>query len=94
MADTFTCFRQNAVKEAHCQECREHSKSAKQTFAVFAREKKVIFDMWCVASSTETFDQLQELLLLEDFKTCTAENTVMHINDQKGNNACRGSCDC
>lgn len=71
------------VPEAYRQRFREHSKAAKQTFVEFAREEKGIFHKWCAASRTETVDHLRELLLLEDFKTCIAENIVMHINEQK-----------
>ncbi len=30
-----------------------------------------------------TFDQLQELVLLEEFKNCVPESVVVHLNEQK-----------
>ncbi len=49
----------------------------------FAREKRVMFEKWCLSSKTTTFEQLQELILLEDFKTCLPEGVVVHLNERK-----------
>lgn len=55
----------------------------KQTFVEFARDKKTLFEKWCLSSKITTLDQLQELFLLEDFKSCIPENVVVHLNEQK-----------
>ncbi len=36
-------------------------------------EKPSLFEMWCFSIKISTFDQLQELILLEDFKACVPE---------------------
>lgn len=71
------------VPEAYRQKFRACLKQAKQTYVEFAREKKVSFEKWCLASKVTTFEELQELVLLEDFKTCVPENVVVHLNEQK-----------
>lgn len=45
--------------------------------------RKLLFDKWCAASRVTTFEQLRELLLLEDFKSCVSENIVVYLNEQK-----------
>ncbi len=71
------------VPEAYRQKFRSHVKTAKQTFVEFAREKKTLFERWCLSSGIMTLDQLQELVLLEDFKGCIPENVVVHLNEQR-----------
>lgn len=71
------------VPEAYRQKFRNHQKITSQTFGEFAREKTVLFDKWCAASRVTTFEQLRELLLLEDFKSCVSENIVVYLNEQK-----------
>ncbi len=71
------------VPEAYHQKFRAHAKSARQTHVEFAREKRVMFEKWCLSSKTTTFEQLQELILLEDFKTCLPEGVVVHLNERK-----------
>lgn len=36
-----------------------------------------------MATHTENFEQLRELMLLQDFKNCLPENVVVHLNEQK-----------
>lgn len=71
------------VPEAYRQKFRNYTKSVKQTFVSFARDKKVLLEKWCAASKTTTFEQLQELILLEDFKSCLPDNLVVYLNEQK-----------
>ncbi|KAI2655642.1 Transposon Ty3-I Gag-Pol polyprotein [Labeo rohita] len=73
------------VPEAYRQKFRSYTKSAMQTFVGFACNKKVLLEKWCAASKTTTFDQLQELILLEDFKNCLPESLVVYLNEQKVN---------
>lgn len=73
------------VPEAYRQKFRVHAKSERQTHVEFAREKRVMFEKWCLSSKATTFEQLQELILLEDFKTCLPEGVVVHLNEQKVN---------
>lgn len=71
------------VPEAYRQKFRACSKAAKQTFGEFAREKRTLFEKWCVSTKVTTLDELQELILLEDFKNSLPENIVVHLNEQK-----------
>lgn len=73
------------VPEAYRQKFRNYTKSVKQMFVSFARDKKVLLEKWCAASKTTTFEQLQELILLEDFKSCLPDNLVVYLNEQKVN---------
>lgn len=71
------------VPEAYRQRFRSCSKSAKQTFVDFAREKIMLFEKWCFATITTAFEDLQELVLLEDFKSCVPESLVVHLNEKR-----------
>ncbi len=71
------------VPEAYRQRFRSHTKAAKQTYVEFAREKRTLFEKWCLSNRVATFDQLQELVLLEEFKNCVPESVVVHLNEQK-----------
>lgn len=54
-----------------------------QTFLEFAREKGILFDSWSQASGVVDFKSLCELILLEEFKNCFPEQTVMYLSMQK-----------
>ena len=71
------------VPEAYRQKFRNHVNTANQTFVEFAREKNVLFDKWCVASKVDSFAQLKELILLEEFKSGLPERLVVYLNEQK-----------
>ncbi|KAF7640841.1 hypothetical protein LDENG_00010510, partial [Lucifuga dentata] len=71
------------VPEAYRQNFRNSDKTANQTFVEFAREKCMLFDKWCQASKTTTFKDLRELILLEEFKKCLPDRTVVYLNEQK-----------
>lgn len=58
------------VPEAYRQKFRLCSKLPCQTFTEFARVNRVLFEKWCFASRVTAFEELQELLLLKDFKSC------------------------
>ncbi|XP_066518564.1 uncharacterized protein [Hoplias malabaricus] len=71
------------VPEAYRQNFRMKVKTASQTYVEFAREKRTLFEKWCSASNVTSFEQLQELILLEDFKNAVHENIVVHLNEKK-----------
>ncbi len=58
-------------------------KTSSQTFGEFAREKTILFEKWCAANKISTFEQLKELILVEEFKNCVTEKIVVHLNEQK-----------
>lgn len=43
-------------------------KQGHQTYVEFAQEKEALFDRWCTSNKVEDFDQLRQLVLIEDFK--------------------------
>ena len=57
--------------------------AAGQTYADFAREKGVLFDRWCSACKADDVGSMRELMLLEEFKNCVPERTVIYLNEQK-----------
>ncbi|KAM9440555.1 uncharacterized protein Hap1MRO34_025796 [Clarias gariepinus] len=71
------------VPEAYRQSFRNLVKPNSQTFVEFAREKCLLFEKWCSASNVRSFEQLKELMLLEEFKSCLPEQLVVYLNEQK-----------
>ncbi len=71
------------VPEAYRQKFRAHVKTPKQNYVEFAREKRSLFEKWCFSSKIDTLEQLQELILLEDFKKSLPEKVVIYLNEQK-----------
>ena len=61
---------------------RKHAKTPNQMFVEFAHEKSVMFDKWCSASNIITFEQLKELMLLEEFKNCVPKKIVVYLNER------------
>ena len=79
------------VPEAYRQRFRSLQKSDNQTHVEFAREKCALFDKWCSASKVLTFDQLRELVLLEELKSCLPERVVLYLNEQKVENVAKAA---
>ncbi len=69
--------------EAYRQKFRNHFKSEKCTYLEFAREKENLFDHWCSFVKITTKEQLRELILLEEFKSCVPSAVAMHLNEHK-----------
>lgn len=58
-------------------------KSGSKTFVEFARDKESLFDRWCAANKTSTYEALRNQILLEDFKINLPERIVMHLSEKK-----------
>ncbi|XP_071061311.1 uncharacterized protein [Pseudochaenichthys georgianus] len=71
------------VPEAYRQGFRGMKKAAGQTYVDFVREKKVLFDRWCRACTADDIASVCELMLLEEFKNCVPERTVVYLNEQR-----------
>lgn len=71
------------VPEANQQKFRNYRKTDIETYVEFVHEKESMFDRWCAALKVKTFEELRELILLEDFKNCLPERVVTYINKQK-----------
>lgn len=70
------------VLEAYRQYFRSHFKGEKQTYVEFAWEKDILFDRWCASQRVETKEQLQQLILLEEFKNCVPEVVSTYLSEQ------------
>ena len=79
------------VPEHYRQKFRSAYKSPTQSFVEFGREKATLFKKWCNASNVHTFEQLSELILLEDFKACIPERIVIYLEEQKVNSIAKAS---
>lgn len=71
------------VPEAYRQRLRNYTKSDRQTFVEFAREKENMFVRWCASKQVETKEQLRDLILLEEFKNCVPAVLATYLNEQK-----------
>lgn len=71
------------VPEAYRQRFRNLKKTTSQTCVDFSREEGILFDRWCSACKVDDFASLRELVLIEQFKACMPERTVVYLNEQK-----------
>lgn len=71
------------VPEAYRQRFRGLKKTVSQSYPDFAREKGMLFDRWCSACKADDCASMRELILLEEFKNCVPERTVVYLNEQK-----------
>ncbi len=71
------------VPEAYRQKCHTHSKTVNQTYVDFVREIRVLFEKWCLSSKVISQDELQDLILLEDFKNYVPAKIIVQLNEQK-----------
>lgn len=71
------------VPEAYRQRFRGWRKTDKQTHVEFARELVLYFNRWCSSAGVKTFDQLCDLVVLEQFKQSVPETVATYINEHK-----------
>ena len=80
------------VPEAYRQKFRNLVKLSEQTFTEFARRKQVLFDRWCGSESVNGgFNKLRELMLIEEFKSCSPIEVRTHLEEQKVDNLMRAA---
>ncbi|XP_063408799.1 uncharacterized protein LOC134692279 [Mytilus trossulus] len=71
------------VPEAYRQKFRSYKKFDSQTYVEFARGKEDLFDKWLTSKKTDnTFDNLRQLMLLEEFKQCVHLDLKTHLDDK------------
>ncbi|VDI56774.1 Hypothetical predicted protein [Mytilus galloprovincialis] len=71
------------VPEAYRQKFRSYKKFDSQTYVEFAREKEDLFDKWLTSKKTDNnFDNLRQLMLLEEFKQCVHSELKTHLDDK------------
>lgn len=71
------------MPEAYRQRFRNLKKTSNQTYVDFAREKEVLFNRWCMACKADSLSSVHELMLVDEFKNCVPERTVVYLNEQK-----------
>ncbi|XP_033100281.1 uncharacterized protein LOC117103773, partial [Anneissia japonica] len=72
------------VPEAYRQKFRKLKRVPDQSFVEFAREKEMIFDRWYRSLHQENnFDNLREVLLLEEFKRSIPSEIKLHLDERK-----------
>ena len=70
--------------EAYRQKFRNFKKEADKTHVEFAREKERLFDKWCISEKKwHNFNNLKEMILLEEFKNCVHPSIKNHITENK-----------
>ena len=73
------------VLEAYRQKFRGITKSDNQTHVEFARQKETLFDRWCTSREIrESFENLQQLILVEEFKNCVSCEVKTYLDEKKG----------
>ncbi|XP_056905675.1 uncharacterized protein LOC130534961 [Takifugu flavidus] len=71
------------VPEAYRQKFRTSRKQHDKTYVEFVRELTTLFNRWRIASGVETFPQLCELILLEQFKFTLPERITTFLAEHK-----------
>ncbi|XP_071950797.1 uncharacterized protein [Antedon mediterranea] len=75
------------VPEAYRQKFRNLGKPYDQTFTEFARKKQILFDRWCSSEGVKgEFGKLRELMLVEEFKSCSPTEVRTYLEEQKVDN--------
>lgn len=71
------------VAEAYRQRFRSWKKMGKQTYVEFARDLSLHFNRWCKAAAVETFPDLCDLILVEQFKQAIPDHIATYITERK-----------
>lgn len=71
------------VPEAYRQKFRTWVKGDKQTNVEFARDLLCHFNRWCSAVDVASFDDLRELIVLEQFKNSIPQCIATYVTEQK-----------
>ncbi|XP_071948672.1 uncharacterized protein [Antedon mediterranea] len=75
------------VPEAYRQKFRNLCKPYDQTFTEFARKKQILSDRWCNSEGVNgEFGKLRELMLVEEFKSCSPTEVRTYLEEQKVDN--------
>jgi len=71
--------------EGYRQAFRNMNKSSSQTYVEFASEKLRAFRRWIKSASVNNFDQLCNLVVLEEFKRKVPYSVMIHLTDKEEN---------
>lgn len=75
------------VPEAYRQKFSRLRKCFTQTHVELVRELELCFTRWCIALAVESFEDLVNLLVLEQFKNMLPSLTAIYIAEHKVSNA-------
>ena len=70
------------VPEAYRQKFRSLKKTEKGSYVEFARSKEQMFDRWCSSKNVQQYNELKNLILLEEFKACLPQSLRLHIENK------------
>ena len=72
------------VPEAYRQIFGNYKKESDKTFVEFVREKERLLETWCTSGKVaNSYDNLRQLILLEEFKNSVYPEVKTYINEQK-----------
>ncbi len=71
------------VPEAYQQRFRSWERKNGQTYVEFARDLDIHFKRWLAAQSVHTFDELCELMVLEQFRDALPGKLATYITERK-----------
>ncbi len=79
------------VPEAYRQKFRTFCRGVNEAHVEFARELTIAFYRWCMASEVTTFEELCNLIVLEQFKNSVPARIATYINEQKADTAAKAA---
>lgn len=79
------------VPEAYRQKFRTLSRGVNVAHVEVARELSTAFNRWCMASEVTTFEELTDLIVLEQFKNSVPARIATYINEQKADTAAKAA---
>ena len=71
------------VPEAYRQKFRNYQKPESLTHVEFMREKELLFDRWLSSQNITTFEDLRDIVILEDFKNCLPKSDATFVSEHK-----------
>ncbi|KAK7884324.1 hypothetical protein WMY93_027447 [Mugilogobius chulae] len=86
---SYECVKSTVLKayqltaEAYRQRFRQWIKAERQTHVEFVSDLTTHFKRWCMAAGVTTFDQLSELIILEQFKNVLTGRVVTYLNERE-----------
>ena len=69
------------VSEAYRLKFHNFRKGSSATYVEFARNKRLKFREWCESQKVSTFNKMEELISLEDFKNNLPHNLRMYVEE-------------
>ncbi len=79
------------VPEAYRQKFRTLSRGVNEAHVEFARELTTAYNRWCMASEVNTFEELSNLIVLEQFKNPVSAHIATYINEQEADTAAKAA---